>query len=116
MKLQIEDGLYDGVTEIDLVGVLYNLLDNAIEANERIAEGFVRGIELNLWKDEKEIKIWVKNRIMPGEKVDFRTRKADKEIHGYGIGIIEKIVQKYHGKKEITFNQEENCLSFLVCL
>lgn len=42
--------MYDGIQKVDMVGLLYNLLDNAIEANERIPRGGKQGISLSMGK------------------------------------------------------------------
>lgn len=108
LEIQIEDEYYGDVQEVDMVGLLHNLLDNAVEANERIAEGEKRGVRFSMGRKENQIWIEVENHICPGEKVTFKTKKEDKDEHGIGTKIIESLVVKYNGKKEITIDEKEN--------
>lgn len=108
LQIQIEEAYYGDVREVDMVGLLHNLLDNAIEANERIGEDGKRGITFVMGRKENQIWIEVENYICPGEKVTFKTMKEDKDEHGIGTKIIESLVVKYNGKKEITIDEKES--------
>jgi len=78
--------------EDDLASLIQNLLDNALEAEEKIEEGYPRAIELTADDGENPF-IRVSNRIMPGEEVSFRTQKENPELHGIGLSVIEQIVR-----------------------
>lgn len=108
LEIQIEDTYYGEVREVDMVGLLHNLLDNAVEANERIGEPEQRGITFSMGRKEESIWIEVSNRICPGEKITFKTKKEEKDEHGIGTKIIESLVVKYNGKKEITIDEKEH--------
>ena len=56
-EIHVEDCLYREVEEADMVKLLYNLLDNAIEANQRIKEGETRGIRFSMEKRGEKILI-----------------------------------------------------------
>ena len=82
------------ISEPDIVGLISNLLDNAIEACVDI-KGNPK-IELNI----NERSICVTNSIILTRKYKssfFETSKKDKEMHGYGMKIINNIVNKYNG-------------------
>ncbi|WP_346908565.1 GHKL domain-containing protein [Faecalicatena orotica] len=106
LKIHIEDAYYGDVREVDMVGLLHNLLDNAIEANERIDGQKQRGITFSMGRKGDGIWIEVSNRICPGEKVTFMTKKEEKDEHGIGTKIIESLVVKYNGKKKITIDEK----------
>jgi len=109
IPLEIEIENFDGekIEDADLVGILYNLLDNAVEENERITEEEDRGIHLRMDNCEDKVNIEVTNRICAGETVDFRTKKARKEEHGIGMAIIKNLAEKYQGSYEIEVRPEK---------
>lgn len=107
---------YSGIKEIDLVGLLCNLLDNAIEENEKIESEAKRGIELTMQKENHQILITVKNRVVDCEHITFSTRKSHREEHGLGLQIIRKIAEKYQGTPVYTVSKEEEKLSVELAL
>lgn len=118
LEIQIEDEDYSRIEEIDMVGVLHNLLDNAVEANERSGQGVHdrKGICLKMGCREGRICIVVANYIPSDEAVSFTTSKADREAHGMGISIIQGIVQKYEGSRNVTVDKEEGWLTTTIVL
>lgn len=107
VQITVEDCIYNGMEEVDLVSLLHNLLDNAIEANERIKETKDRAVSFSMRRQEDRIIIEMKNRIPRGEKVTFLTRKPVREEHGIGTKIIANIVEKYHGSRTFASHEEE---------
>ncbi len=107
-EAQVEDEDYSGIREIDMAGILHNLLDNAIEADARIPSGAKRGVFVVMKKAADQISIEVSNQICPGEKVTFETTKEKKEEHGIGTKIIDELVEKYHGKKVSAVDVEKS--------
>lgn len=105
---QVEDTEYNTVKDMDMVGLLYNLLDNALEANEKICKNQKRGIWLVMGRRDGKICIEVKNHIAAGTKMDFKSEKQEKEEHGLGMKIIDYFVQKYNGEKTICID-EKSC-------
>ena len=116
LELDIENTDYSFMTDIDMVGLLYNLLDNAVEASDRVEEGNRKGIFLKMGKQEDRICIRVQNYVSPGEEIKFETYKEEKEEHGIGMKIIEFLVKKYHGKNEIEIDGKENLFVVRVSL
>ncbi|MBS6196033.1 MAG: GHKL domain-containing protein [Clostridiales bacterium] len=116
IKIHVEQEDYDIFQEFDKVGLIYNLLDNAIEANERIpsdpsAKGYVeKRIHFTMEKKEGKICILTENSVASGEIITFRTRKKKKSEHGIGTQIIEQIVKNYHGTKDFTYDAEKHCV------
>ncbi len=108
-EIEIEDVSYAQMQEIDLVGLIYNLLDNAIEANERISEE-KKGIHFSMRKDVSEIYLHLENQIPAGKEIDFKTSKLHAEEHGFGTKIIDEIVDKYHGTKKIEVDKKAHRL------
>jgi hypothetical protein len=92
-KLPIEDA--------DLCSILTNLIDNAIEACHQAGFSPNQGkISVEMRLKNKSLFIKVTNPI--GEKnkkiaLELKTTKRNFFMHGYGIRIIRKIVEKYCG-------------------
>lgn len=87
---------------IDIVSILSNLLDNAIEANRKINIPSERMLSINIGEDQLDYVIVVTNAFIventPNHFLkDGFTTKRDKKNHGLGLGIIHKLVDKYKG-------------------
>jgi hypothetical protein len=95
------------IEEIDMVILLENLFDNAIEASGQ-SEG-KRKILLNI-KNVNEtfiLKMWNNSNklpIMKGEK--FLTDKKDVKGHGWGIESVKYTVKKYNGEIEFKYDDD----------
>lgn len=105
LYLNIEEKEYALVRDMDMVGILVNLLDNAIEENEKIESEGQRGIWVTMKETEQgEVWLQIKNKIRPGKKIDFQTEK--KGEHGIGRGIIAYLVEQYQGEVNVSIDQE----------
>lgn len=105
LYLNIEEKEYALVRDMDMVGILVNLLDNAIEENEKIEAEEQRGIWLDMKENEQgEVWLQIKNKIRPDKKINFKTEK--KGEHGIGRGIIEYLVKQYQGEEKVNIVQE----------
>ncbi len=106
---QIEAGkiVLLGYEEMDVVILLYNILDNAIESCRKIPAGEQRRIYLSIEQKEKNLIIccrndrWGERTLREGK----RTWKKDKNLHGTGMEIIRTVVEKYQG--QWTFEEKE---------
>ena len=98
-KIKMEDD--------DMVVIMGNLLDNAIEATGKLAEN--RKIELNLAEIKGMLCIKVRNTFDGKVKVSrgkLRTRKEDSGNHGIGLDSVESIVKKYQGEMDVSYKDE----------
>ncbi|SDI40230.1 GHKL domain-containing protein [Pseudobutyrivibrio sp. 49] len=93
------------VKDVDMVVVLSNVLDNAIEACEKIDGEKTIHINSILKK-----KMWVLCTDNPSGDVciinsnKIATTKEEKTIHGFGLQNIEKVAEKYNGNMQINFD------------
>ena len=97
------------VKEVDAVSVIGNLLDNAIEGALRsIDKGTYKYVKLVSRKNKNVWMIKVMNTKSREVTVDslIRTEKADKENHGFGIGIVNMVADKYNGTVKIVDKKE----------
>lgn len=82
------------INEEDICIIFGNVLDNAIEACERISDG--RYISFLLAYDGKDLTLRVENSCSSKTSADYGTSKDDKENHGIGRHSIEQTLDKYN--------------------
>ena len=92
------------VDEIDFTNIIGNLLDNAIEAAEKVENG---NVSIVIKPQKKFIIIKVKNSYDGNKNNELQTTKKDKEYHGIGLKSIKRIVEKYQGEFELEFEEKE---------
>lgn len=116
IKVQFKGIVPDDV-EIDMFDmctIISNLLNNAIEACEKIQEG-KRIIELEIVGYNSQIYITVRNsydveRII-NRRQKFITTKEDKLNHGIGLENVRRTVKKYDGDMRISQENEKFIVS-----
>ncbi len=100
----------------DLVVILANLLNNAIEACEKCEEK--KTIKLKFVIEENLIVLSVKNTcshpIIYSDNEIKTSKKDEPEMHGIGIKNIIQIVEKYNG--EYVIKNENNEFSFSIII
>ncbi|WP_418747465.1 sensor histidine kinase [Frisingicoccus sp.] len=97
-----------GIADIDMCALLANLLDNAIEACEKIDEE-KRRIDLKIKRVNDMLFIWSENSMKEVGKERsnfFRTNKENKILHGLGVKSIDNVVKKYDGHKEYEIQKD----------
>ncbi|MBP3507974.1 MAG: sensor histidine kinase [Lachnospiraceae bacterium] len=105
---QINDLSQIPVSDEDIVVILVNLLNNAIEACEHSDKKIIK---LKFVCDEDRVILSVINTyaqapIMNGDK--FKTTKTDSpELHGIGIHNVKEMVAKYGGQTVIKVTEQE---------
>ena len=83
---------------VDIITILGNLLDNAIEAVLLLKDN--RFITLKLVYSQERLIIRVTNSfngIVKSKNGSIITKKADTANHGFGLGNVQKIAEKYNG-------------------
>lgn len=94
--------------EGDLCAIVANLMDNAIEGCQRLAEqgGKKAAIHLGIYPQKSYLFIICKN-VTDLQKLErrgwgLRTTKGDEKLHGYGTVIVAKTAEKHNGCAEYT--------------
>lgn len=98
----------------DIVVILSNLLDNAIEACQRLKIS-KKEIKISIEDDDTYTTLTIKN---PIEDVLFQSNgrihssKVDKLNHGVGLSNVENIVKKYNG--ECMYSTNNNIFTYTI--
>ena len=104
------------ICDEDVVTILANLLNNAIEACEKCKDNKI--IKLKFIKKEDKVIISVKNTYndtIRYENGEIKTTKSLKpEEHGVGIKNVLKIIEKYSGSYVIQEQNEEFFFSIII--
>lgn len=84
--------------EQDVVILLTNLLDNAMEACDKLKDNKI--IRLKFVKEKQQIVLSVQNPVSSPVKIQgnlIETNKRDKKNHGIGLKNIQMVLDKYDG-------------------
>ncbi len=93
-----------GIEMIDLCSLFANLLDNAIEACEKMQADVPKWISIRAGVRGDYLTVRAENTYsqpIRKEKEIFLTSKKDAVNHGYGLKLIDEIVRKYAGNMQI---------------
>lgn len=103
--------------EVDLSTILYNLLQNALEATRDLQQAS-KAVVLMIHNHEKNLVISVKNPCNDDENrhnvQNKHTGKRDSENHGFGIRNIEACAEKYQGQLDYDWSEEEVCATVIL--
>ena len=106
LDIQIPEDL--NFQPFDLVAVLGNLLDNALEAVAEVDQADKK-IKINMLFDRNILYITVMNPYQGNlviENNSIKTRHEDADVRGYGLKSITKTLDKYNGS--ISVSHEDN--------
>ena len=89
------------INEIEIAVILGNILDNAIEACQKITDTN-KEIWGSITVDKRNIMINIKNTAIDSN--NLKTSKTNKKEHGYGLKSISHIANKYNGYATFSFS------------
>ena len=104
------------IKPLDLVAMLGNAMDNAIEACMHLPKDSARYIQVRTARRQGFILLLVRNSCKGGSSVQdghFVTTKEDSENHGYGLSSIRRAVQGYGGEMTCRMEDGEFSLTLL---
>lgn len=113
--LQLDDLTHFGLEDAHLVVVLSNLIDNAIEACEKIDNGKSKIITLVMKVEEESSFLYIEN------TTAFPVKILDNQIvipmkpsteHGYGLKNVVNILNQYHAVFAITYKEDSGLFCF----
>lgn len=99
---------YDGVDDVDMVIVFSNILDNALEACEKI--GGTKKVIINSVYENRTWALEVINPVINRVNVinnHIDSTKDNVLLHGYGLSNIEDTVDRYNGTMNISCTKNE---------
>ncbi|MEO4055318.1 GHKL domain-containing protein [Solibacillus sp. CAU 1738] len=112
MGFTISCNSFDNLKTTDLIKILSNLIDNAIDAAKELPEG-ERKISISCNADDKKYVFKITNTgpvIIENESIfkqGYTTKKAEQgKVRGQGLFIVKEIVSKYKGKISIKSTNE----------
>lgn len=106
VNCNIEYPQHTNIRSVDLVAILGNLMDNALEAVEG-TEGKLRFINLTIRRINEMLVIKVENgcNAAPAETDgDLQTSKIDKTLHGWGLQSVRTAAERYDGTIETEYS------------
>lgn len=92
----------------DMVTILGNLLDNAIEAGEKTETD--RYVDVGMHYKAGVLFLVIKNSydgMLSMQKGKLTTRKKEKSLHGIGLKSVKQAVEKYDGTMDIGYDGRE---------
>ena len=96
------------IDPIDLCTILTNLLDNAIEACEKLPQSSTKKMSVTIRRINQFVIIQIANSYMEEPAIikgNYVTSKADKRNHGWGIKNVKSAIEKYHGTMEYEYSE-----------
>lgn len=113
----IRDIDFSFIPDIKLTSILDNLLENAFDAAK---QSTVKTIDLSIRKNNVNfVVINIKNSCTQPPKIimgELQTTKKNKDIHGYGIKSIKRIVKEYDGSIKHSYDSETKIFDFTIIL
>lgn len=114
----IDGSLLDFMKDSDIVSLIGNIMDNAIEALDKEDEKN-KLIKLKIERVNNFIKINEENytsTLISIKNNEIQTSKNDKKFHGFGLKSIKYIANKYNGDISLKIENNEFCLMILIPL
>ena len=114
--IKLPSGLQDGLE--DLVTIIGNLLDNAIEALSDIDDNEKR-LEIEVRYNIGNVNIDIKNSY--NGELNYRNgkieiKKHDKNMHGIGLESVKTAVEKHYETMDIEHNDTDFFVKIMMCL
>ena len=114
--VMLDGALLSFIAELDLVTILGNAMDNAIEACRQMPPGAARYIQVRTRETPGFILLHVINSCTGQARMEgsrFLTIKEDAENHGFGLSSIRHTAESYHGEMACRMEDGEFSLSLI---
>ena len=116
VKISGRAEIFSNIQDTDIVGLIGNILDNALEAVKRLDDKIDKRIELYFLKKNNNRIILCKNSVdhlVLDQNMKLpKTKKGPQ--HGYGNKIINSIAQKYGGFVEYKDDESMFCIQIIL--
>lgn len=116
-EFDIKNNNLSGIENYDIVAILSNLLDNAVEAAKISKEKYI-AVETDFRNDFSVIIVSNSCDISPNfnDSELPTTTKKHKQLHGFGLKSVKKTLKKYNGDIDFEYDGEKNCFIVTVFL
>ena len=107
------------ISNTDLCIIFGNILDNAIEAVEKVDDNIAKEINIDVYKKKDYLFITVTNPTKTEVAIKDNkivTSKDDKNNHGLGLSSVEETLKKYDGHLDLDCNNNKFTTSFDFCV
>lgn len=107
------------ISNTDLCIIFGNILDNAIEAVEKVDDNIAKEINIDVYKKKDYLFIAVTNPTKTEVAIKDNkvvTSKDDKSNHGLGLSSVEETLKKYDGHLDLDCNNNKFTTSFDFCV
>lgn len=107
------------ISNTDLCIIFGNILDNAIEAVEKVDDNIAKEINIDVYKKKDYLFITVTNPTKTEVAIKDNkvvTSKDDKSNHGFGLSSIEETLKKYDGHLDLDCDNNKFTTSFDFCV
>ena len=111
VNCNIEYPQHTNIRSVDLVAILGNLLDNALEAVEG-TEGNLRFINLTIRRINEMLIIKLENGCKAAPVItegELKTTKQDTDLHGWGLKSVRTTAEYYDGTVETEYRGGRFC-------
>ena len=111
VNCNIEYPQHTNIRSVDLVAILGNLLDNALEAVEG-TEGNMRFINLTIRRINEMLIIKLENGCKAAPVItagELKTTKPDTDLHGWGLKSVRTTAEYYDGTVETEYGGGRFC-------
>lgn len=105
------------INELDLVLILGNAFDNAIEAVEKIENMTNKIIHMNMKMQDGYVLIEIRNPVCSKVAIHNQTIQTTKQnigLHGYGLERIRTLVEKYNGTMLLECDESQFSLKLIL--
>ena len=114
--VMVDGALLSFIRELDLVTILGNAMDNAIEACRRLSPSQPRYVQIRTREMPAFVLLHVVNSCTGEARMEddrFLTIKEDTESHGFGLSSIRRTVETYGGETACQMQDGEFLLSLI---
>lgn len=95
----------DAINPVDLCIIFGNLVDNSIEACQRIKSESNKTISISANKKQDYMFITITNPVIENIRIKNNTipsTKEDKQMHGIGLYSVKQVLKKHHGHLQLS--------------
>ncbi len=103
----------EGIEDKDITALLFNLLDNAMHAQEHVTNGWIN-VEIKMIKGYLSFRI--ENSTADNVMKNNPGLTSKREGHGLGLRIIRSIVEKYNGMVNFISGEDSFCAEIMLMI